>query len=186
MIWALLGIKAQSVPSASARETRPSTPATPVVESPSPSRVATESAPKKAVLPRPETGEKFGTLRIPKLEQTFPIIEGTGTRELQKGVGHFAQSVMPGESDNCVLSGHRDTVFRRLGELKIGDRLVVRTAAGEFTYKISRIRIVHKDDKTVIVHTDRAVLTVTTCYPFHYVGSAPDRYILIADLAESR
>jgi len=73
-------------------------------------------------------------------------------------------------------------VFTRLGELKKGDRLVVDTAAGRFTYQIRRIRIVDKDDRTVIVPTDHAVLTVTTCYPFRYVGNAPDRYILIADL----
>lgn len=97
-------------------------------------------------------------------------------------MGHFSQSVLPGAKDNCVLSGHRDTVFAELGKLKVGDRLVARTQAGTFTYEISRIRIVDKDDKTVIVPADHAVLTVTTCYPFDYLGSAPDRYVLVADL----
>ena len=58
----------------------------------------------------------------------------------------------------------------------------VETSAGTFTYEIKRVRIVDKDDKTVIVPTDHAVLTVTTCYPFDYIGNAPDRYILVADL----
>lgn len=158
-------------------------PATPVVEPPS--QVASEAPPKVAAPPRPDLGDKVGTLTIPKLKQTFPIIEGTEAKQLKKGVGHFVQSAMPGEADNCVLSGHRDTVFRGLGKLGIGDRLIVRTAVGEFTYKIRRTRIVHKDDKTVIVPTAQAVLTVTTCYPFNYVGSAPDRYILIADLVQN-
>ena len=154
-----------------------------------PAQIATEPADSIALAtppPHPAKGKKFGTLSIPKLDQTFPIVEGTGDKELKRGVGHFAQSVMPGAADNCVLSGHRDTVFTELGRLKIGDKLVVKTGYGEFTYKIRRKRIVPKDDKTVIVPTDNAVLTVTTCYPFEYVGSAPDRYILIADLVKRK
>jgi sortase A len=134
----------------------------------------------------PAAGDNIGTLTIPVLEQKFPIIEGTGTEELKRGVGHFIQSVLPGEKDNCVLSGHRDTVFTKLGKLVIGDQLIVETSAGAFTYEIKNIRIVDKDDKTVIVPFDHAVLTVTTCYPFDYNGSAPDRYILIADLVTSK
>lgn len=134
----------------------------------------------------PAVGDAIGSLSIPALKQTLPIIEGTGDDELKSGVGHFSQSVLPGVKDNCVLSGHRDTVFTGLGKLKVGDRLVVQTQAGTFTYEISRIRIVDKDDKTVIVPADHAVLTVTTCYPFDYVGSAPDRYVLVADLVTNQ
>jgi sortase A len=135
---------------------------------------------------RPREGEPLGRLSIPALRQTLPIVEGTRTNDLKKGVGHFTRSVLPGAVDNCVLSGHRDTVFTRLGELKKGDFFVVQTANGVFTYQINRIRIVHANDKTVIVPADHAVLTVTTCYPFHYVGSAPDRYILSADMVGSQ
>lgn len=130
----------------------------------------------------PAEGDEIGKLTIPALDQELPIIQGTGTSELKKGVGHFTQSVMPGEEDNCVLSGHRDTVFSQLGELTIGDQLIVETSAGIFNYVIQKIRIVDKDDKTVIVPTDHSVLTVTTCYPFNFIGSAPKRYIIIADL----
>jgi sortase A len=140
-------------------------------------------SPDKVLYPKhPAQGDTMGSLSIPALKQKLPIIEGTGTDDLKKGVGHFTHSALPGEKDNCVLSGHRDTVFARLGELKIGDRLIVQTSAGTYTYQIKRIRIVHKDDRTVIVPTDHAVLTVSTCYPFHYIGSAPDRYVLSADL----
>lgn len=97
-------------------------------------------------------------------------------------MGHFIQSVLPGEQDNSVLSGHRDTVFREIGDLLIGDLLIVETSAGIFTYEVTGTRIVDKDDQTVIVPTDHAVLTLTTCYPFRYVGPAPDRYIVSADL----
>ncbi|MCE5190570.1 MAG: class D sortase [Actinomycetia bacterium] len=134
----------------------------------------------------PAVGDTVGSLTIPALKQTLPIIEGTGAKELKRGVGHFTQSVLPGVRDNCVLSGHRDTVFTGLGKLKVGDQLVVETSAGSFTYQIVRTRIVDKDDKTVIVPADHAVLTVTTCYPFNYVGSAPNRYILVANLVTNQ
>ncbi|MDO8848807.1 MAG: class D sortase [Coriobacteriia bacterium] len=130
---------------------------------------------------RPAEGDPVGTLLIPALDQTLPIVEGTGDDELKEGVGHYVQSVLPGEPDNCVLSAHRDTHFSGLGALKVGDWLIVQTSAGTFSYEISVIRIVDKDDRTVIVPTDHAVLTLSTCYPFDYVGSAPDRYIISAD-----
>lgn len=133
----------------------------------------------------PAEGDNIGSLTIPALRRKLPIFQGTGVNELKKGVGHFTQSVLPGEEDNSVLSGHRDTTFRQLGNLKVGDQLVVQTLAGTFTYEITGTRIVHADDKTVIVPTDHAVLTLTTCYPFYFVGNAPDRYIVSADLVIS-
>ena len=134
----------------------------------------------------PDQNQVFGTLWIPALEQSIPIVEGTKNEDLKKGAGHYIDSVLPGIEDNCVLSGHRETVFKDLGLLEIGDQLVIETSAGVFTYDISSIRIVDKDDRTVIVPTDHATLTLTTCYPFNYLGSAPDRYILTGDLVTSK
>ncbi|WP_052144853.1 class D sortase [Halalkalibacter okhensis] len=130
----------------------------------------------------PQIGDLMGELYIPKLDATLPIYHGTDEEELEKGVGHYAGSVLPGENDNSVLSGHRDTVFRRLGEVGENDLLIVRTAAGEFEYKVRRVRIVDEDDRTVIVPRPRATLTVSTCYPFNFVGAAPERYVLVAEL----
>ncbi|MGE7763790.1 class D sortase [Peribacillus sp. NPDC096540] len=134
---------------------------------------------------RPETGDLMGELYIPKLEATLPIYHGTNEDELEKGVGHYAESVLPGEKDNSVLSGHRDTIFRKLGEVGKGDLLITKTEAGTFTYKVRKVRIVDADDRTVIVPKPKATLTVTTCYPFSYIGSAPERYVLVADLLKS-
>jgi len=134
---------------------------------------------------RPKMGEEIGTLYIPKLESELPIFHGTNEDELEKGVGHFKDSVLPGEKDNAVLSGHRDTVFRNLGKVGKGDDLKVTTAAGIFTYKVMKVRIVDEDDRTVIVPKPRAVLTVSTCYPFDFIGAAPERYILEAYLVSS-
>ncbi|PUB11152.1 sortase A [Paenisporosarcina sp. OV554] len=134
---------------------------------------------------RPKMGEEIGTLYIPKLESELPIFHGTNEDELEKGVGHFEDSVLPGEKDNSILSGHRDTVFRNLGKVGKGDELQVTTAAGTFTYKVMKVRIVDEDDRTVIVPKPRAVLTVSTCYPFDFIGAAPERYILEAYLVSS-
>ena len=140
-------------------------------------------SPKAITYPRNgKQGERLGTLSIPATGQKLPIIQGTENPDLKQGVGHFMGSVLPGESDNCVLSAHRDSFFSRLGELNVGDRLITETAAGTFTYKVRRIRIVGADDRTVIVPADHAVLTLSTCYPFNYVGNAPKRYIVVADM----
>jgi len=150
--------------------------------SPTDNVVATEEPIEDLYPIQPTQGETIGSLSIPALNQTFPIIEGTDKESLKKGVGHFINSILPGENNNCVISGHRDTVFYKLGDLTVGDQFIVQTSAGTFTYEIVTIKIVDKDDKTIIVPTDHAVLTVTTCYPFYFIGNAPDRYILIADL----
>lgn len=146
----------------------------------------TQKGPASLYSERPEEGEMIGNLSIPKLDANLPIYHGTDEDELEKGVGHFAGSVLPGEKDNSVLSGHRDTVFRQLGNVGKGDLLVVSTEAGEFTYKVRKVRIVDADDRTVIVPKPRATLTVTTCYPFDFIGDAPERYILVADLIEGK
>ncbi|WP_198507866.1 class D sortase [Bacillus sp. FJAT-45037] len=135
---------------------------------------------------RPEIGDSMGELVIPTLNATLPIYHGTHEDELEKGVGHFEGSVLPGEANNSVLSGHRDTVFRKLGEVEKGDLLIVRTGAGEFTYKVRRTRVVDKEDRTVIVPKPRAMLTVSTCYPFDFIGAAPERYVLQADLIDTK
>jgi sortase A len=127
-------------------------------------------------------GSYLGKITIPALKQTLPIYQGTEDSQLKMGIGHYEKSVLPGVKDNSVLSGHRDSVFSQLGRLKVGELLTVETVAGKFTYKISGFRIVGANDRTVIVPTKTAVLTLTTCYPFHYIGSAPKRFIVSADL----
>lgn len=133
---------------------------------------------------KPSIGEQFGELYIPRLEQAFPIYEGTGKEVLRNGVGHYIRSALPGEENNTILSGHRDTVFRGLRHLKEDDELIVTTTEGTFTYKIYGIRIVKLDDHTVMMPKPRATLTVTTCYPFYFLGNAPERYIISAKLID--
>jgi sortase A len=131
---------------------------------------------------QPKVGEVIGSLTIPRIKSVIAIIEGTGSKELKRGVGHYVGSVLPGISDNSVLAGHRDSVFRHLGDLKIGDLMTVNTKYGSFVYEVHKIRIVKANDRTVIVPSDAAVLTLSTCYPFYYFGNAPKRYIVQAGL----
>lgn len=129
----------------------------------------------------PAQGETVGILSIPRLEAELPIIEGTHEDELEKGVGHYKGTAYPLQNDQIVLSGHRDTVFRGMGELELGDILTVEMPYGTFSYEITDFNIVSADDRTVIAPTSpNEVLTVTTCYPFRYIGDAPDRYIITA------
>jgi sortase A len=141
--------------------------------------ISSSSVAKIATL-RPAKGDLIGTLDIPRIKRVIPIYEGTDDAELKRGAGHYIKSVMPGAIDNSVIAGHRDSVFSKFGSLKIGDPLTVKTASGTFTYKIKSFRIVKADDRTVIVPTKVATLTLSTCYPFYYVGNAPKRFIVTA------
>lgn len=127
-------------------------------------------------------GEFLGTINIPAINKTFNIFEGTSEKELLRGVGHYARSVMPGVDDNSVLSGHRDTVFAQLGKVKIGALINIVTRDYDLVYRVKSIRIVGKLDRTVIVPSSEALLTLTTCYPFTYFGNAPKRYIVTSNL----
>ena len=131
------------------------------------------------------TGETAGLLVIPRLNAELAIVEGTEPEELEKGVGHYRGSYYPDEGGQIVLSGHRDTVFRGLGQLELGDTLEVQMAYGNYVYKIIDTKIVSADDRSIITLQDKEEeLILTTCYPFSYIGDAPDRYIIYAEKTE--
>ena len=129
----------------------------------------------------PHSSDVIGMLSIPRLNKDLPIVQGTSADQLEKGVGHYKTSALPNRHDQVVLSGHRDTVFRHFGDLKIGDQLIITMPNGSFTYTIKRMKIVNADDRTIIHSTKpKEELVLSTCYPFHYVGDAPKRYIIYA------
>lgn len=150
---------------------------------------ANASSPEKAQTfseTPPDFGDAVGILDIPKIKAELAIIEGTDPDDLEKGVGHYKGSFFPGDHGQIVLSGHRDTVFRRLGELKIGDSLNMQMPYGNYTYEITHTKIVKADDTSIItLQNQEEELILTTCYPFRYVGNAPDRYIIYAKLKSS-
>lgn len=140
-----------------------------------------EPAEAKKQLSSLKTGDTAGLLVIPKINAELAIIEGTDPDDLEKGVGHYKGSYFPDEAGQIILSGHRDTVFRHLGELKLGDSLEVQMPYGNFTYEIINTKIVNADDTSIItLQRDHEELILTTCYPFRFVGNAPERYIIYA------
>ena len=142
-------------------------------------------APSATYDPYPELGDKVGTITLESLDLSWPIYEGTDTERLALGVGHYIGSVLPGIVDNSILSGHRDTVFAKIGELEVGDLILVETAAGIFTYEMTDSKIVDRSDPNVIQPSDEAKLTLTTCYPFAAIGTTTQAYILSAKLISS-
>jgi sortase A len=130
-------------------------------------------------------GDIMGKITIPKIDKELPIIFGTSDDDLRRGVGHYIGTAFPGQNGNVVLSGHRDTVFERLDELQVGDTFDVETLEGNFTYQVYEGKIVESDDRTIIVPYSLPVLTLVTCYPFNFIGDAPQRYILTARLISS-
>ncbi|WP_404333250.1 class D sortase [Mesobacillus maritimus] len=134
----------------------------------------------------PDEGETTGLLHIPKINAELAIVEGTDPDDLEKGVGHYKDSYYPDENGQIVLSGHRDTVFRKLGELKLADILEVQMSYGSYKYEITHTKIVDADDTSIItLQNDEEELILTTCYPFSYIGDAPDRYIIYAKRVDS-
>lgn len=128
-----------------------------------------------------EKGETIGLLFIPKLDREIPIVEGTNEEELAQGVGHYYDTGLPGQNRQILLSGHRDTVFRNFDQLEDGDEFHVKMEYGTYVYQIGDHEIVSADDTTVIDPSrEDEYLTVSTCYPFSMIGSAPDRYVLYA------
>lgn len=129
---------------------------------------------------KPKENEVIGILFIPKIEAELPIIEGTEEEMLQRGVGHHTSTVFPGDGDQILLSGHRNTVFRKLGDLEAGDRFIIEMPYGTYEYEMRSYEIVDADNTDVIRPRGEEVLTLSTCYPFYFVGSAPDRYVIYA------
>ena len=121
-----------------------------------------------------------GKLEIPTLALTALVVDGVDAKTLSRAVGRIPSSSLPGEAGDVALAGHRDSDFRSLGKLERGDPLILRTAYGEFHYEVESIRIVTPQRVDVLTPTDHPTLTLVTCYPFHYVGPAPLRYVVRA------
>lgn len=134
------------------------------------------------VRPRPATGSALGRIEIPRLKVSAVVRAGSDARTLQLAVGHIPGTAFPGEPGNVGLAGHRDTFFKRLRDVESGDEIRVVTPEGTFSYLVERTNIVEPGDVWVLDPTPTPALTLVTCYPFSYVGSAPQRFIVRAAL----
>lgn len=130
-------------------------------------------------------GAPLAILRIPTLALQVPLLEGTDDLVLNRGVGRIIGTARPGELGNIGVAGHRDGFFRGLKDLNQGDLIELETLTLTDTYRIDAITIVTPQDVHVLEHQSVPTLTLVTCYPFYFVGSAPKRYIVSATLVES-
>ena len=140
-----------------------------------------------ATLPSPEAvpappapGSVLGRIEIPRLGVSAVIRAGSDARTLRLAVGHIPGTALPGQTGNVGLAGHRDTFFRRLRHIRADDEIRVVTTSGTFTFKVDTTTIVLPKDTWVLDPTPTSTLTLVTCYPFTYVGSAPKRFIVHA------
>jgi sortase A len=131
------------------------------------------------------TGDTVAKLTIPRLKGEWYVVEGAEDSTLKLGPGHLEGTAFPGEKGNCVIAGHRDTQFRRLKDIKQGDEIVLSTSIGESRYRVTGYDIVKPTDTRSLDDTPNAVLNLVTCYPFYYVGNAPKRFIVHAEMIGS-
>jgi sortase A len=119
-------------------------------------------------------------MEIPRLGLSVVVVEGVGRTTLRRGVGHIPGTALPGEDGNVGLSGHRDTFFRPLKDLRIKDEIQISTLKGDFSYEVESLRVVEPSDVGVLEPARENVLTLVTCYPFFYIGAAPKRFVVRA------
>ncbi|TLS37205.1 class D sortase [Pseudalkalibacillus caeni] len=131
-----------------------------------------------------EKGQEVAHLLIPSIESKYPVYWGTDPETLKQGVGmHDSKwTVTPEETGHVLLAGHRDTVFTEMGDVKIGDMVTVKYHDKEYTYQVRKTFITEAEDRSVVVKKEEPLLTISTCYPFEFVGDAPYRYIIQSEL----
>ena len=125
-------------------------------------------------------GSAFGILKIPRLHLLQAVVEGANDAQLRLAPGHVTGTALPGEGGNTAIAGHRDSFFRPLKDIRIGDEIVVSTPAREIRYRVTGTEIVDPTDTKVLRTSHEESLTLITCYPFYYVGAAPKRFIVHA------
>lgn len=155
----------------------PPYPSTPNTSLWSPERIAAWKAVSNEAAAPP-----LAVLRIPKIHLEVPVLKGTDDVTLNRGAGHIEDTAPPGADGNSGIAAHRDGFFRGLKDVALGDAIELVTPASTETYRIERIWIVNPEDVSVLDPTPKRSLTLVTCYPFYFIGSAPRRFIVRAVL----
>jgi len=127
----------------------------------------------------------LAVLRISKFQLRVPVLEGTDELTLNRGIGHIAGTARPDEQGNIGLAGHRDGFFRVLKDISPGDTIELQTTRATDHYIVDQIVLVRPDDVSVLQPRSVRSLTLVTCYPFYFIGSAPQRYIVRASITSS-
>lgn len=129
----------------------------------------------------PGEGDLIGRLTIPRLDVSAIVLEGVDKKTLRRGAGHIPATALPEQEEgNVGIAAHRDSFFRGLKDIREDDEIELNTLDGTFRYKVEWTKIVQPTDVSVLEPTDGPALTLVTCYPFYFVGSAPKRFIVRA------
>ena len=131
---------------------------------------------------RQDAGDTLAVLRIPARNIEVPVFDSTEETALNRGSGHIAGTALPGEKGNVGIAAHRDGFFRGLKDVEIGDEIELMTLGGRQSYRVFDLQIVDPLDVSVLGPIDNDVVTLVTCYPFYYMGPAPDRFVVRATL----
>lgn len=125
-------------------------------------------------------GTVLGRIEISTIGLSAIILEGTDARTLRRAVGHIPGTPLPGQQGNVAITGHRDTFFRPLLNIRKDDEIRLTTLSGSYRYLVDSIKVVDPEDMQVLDKSDDAILTLVTCYPFYFVGPAPNRFVVRA------
>ena len=128
----------------------------------------------------PDASSSIGRLEIPRIGVSVVVAEGDDEETLKVAVGHLPDTPLPWQEGNSAFAGHRDSFFRPLRRIQVGDHIHLATRHGTFRYRVTRHAVVDPDDLWVLEPSPIAALTLITCYPFDFVGSAPRRFIVHA------
>jgi sortase A len=123
----------------------------------------------------------IGRMEIKRLGVSMVVVEGTGQPTLRRAAGHIAGTALPGRSGNVGIAGHRDTFFRPLQNIRRDDLITLTTLRGEYRYRVVSTTVVNPEEVSVLNPDGNEILTLVTCYPFYFVGSAPQRFIVRAE-----
>jgi sortase A len=137
--------------------------------------------PVTAAAPRIGADGLIGRIDVPRIGLSAVIFEGTDRLTLRRAVGHIAYTPLPGQRGNAGLAGHRDSFFRPLKDIRRDDVITLTTLSGEYRYRVVSTRVVKPTEVSVLNPTHEEILTLVTCYPFYFVGSAPSRFIVRAE-----
>jgi len=125
-------------------------------------------------------GDVIGEIQVPRLGLSAIVVQGDSPANLRRAVGHLPKSALPGQWGNVALAGHRDTFFRPLRDIQVGDEIRFKTPERSFEYVVEFIEVVAPRDIRVLEPSSGHELTFITCFPFHYVGPAPKRFVVRA------
>jgi sortase A len=134
--------------------------------------------PNKIIPLRP--GHPFGKISIPRIGLSAMIAEGVDDATLRHAVGHFPRSATPDRAGTVALAGHRDTFFRGLARVRLNDLIELETPSGKYQYQVIRTAVVGPEHVELVQRSSESDLTLVTCFPFYYVGPAPQRFVVQA------